>query len=117
MCLRYSAKPVVASPHHMALGGGCEITLHCDQVHAAAELYAGFVEAGVGLIPAAGGCKEMVLRAADEAGSDSDMQLTPRIRRVFELIAMAKVSSSALAARRLGILRERDHNTSNEYRR
>jgi len=117
MRLRYSVRPVVAAPHQRALGGGCEILVHCDQVHAAAELYAGFVEAGVGLIPAAGGCKEMVLRAADEAGSDSDMQLTPRIRRVFELIAMAKVSSSALEARRLGILRERDHITLNQDRR
>jgi len=59
----------------------------------------------------------MALRAADEAGSDSDMQLTPRIRRVFELIAMAKVSSSAMEARRLGILRERDHITLNQDRR
>src|SRR5207247_9107220 len=59
----------------------------------------------------------MVLSAANEAGSDSDMQLTTRIRRVFELIAMAKVSSSALEARRLGILRERDHITLNQDRR
>ena len=53
MRLRYSVRPVVAAPHQRALGGGCEILVHCDQVHAAAELYAGFVEAGVGLIPAA----------------------------------------------------------------
>ncbi len=117
MRLRYSEKPVVAAPHQRALGGGCEIIVHCDQVHAAAELYAGFVEVGVGLIPGAGGCKEMVLRAGDEAGSESDMDLFPRIRGVFELIAMAKVSSSALEARHFGILRERDHYTLNQAQR
>jgi 3-hydroxyacyl-CoA dehydrogenase len=117
MRLRYSEKPVVAAPHQRALGGGCEIMSHCDQIHAAAELYTGFVEAGVGLIPAAGGCKEMVLKAADEAGSDSDMALFPRIRGAFELIALAKVSGSALEARRLGFLRERDHYTLNQDQR
>ena len=117
MRLRYSEKPVVAAPHQRALGGGCEIIIHCDRIHAAAELYTGFVEVGVGLIPGAGGCKEMVLRAAEGAGSISDMGLFPRIRTVFELIAMAKVSSCALEARRFGILRERDHYTLNQDQR
>lgn len=117
MGLRYSEKPVVAAPHAMALGGGCEILVHCDQVHAAAELYTGFVEVGVGLIPGAGGCKEMVVRAADEAGSDSDMDLFPRVRKLFEMIGTAKVSGSALEARQMGILRERDHITLNREQR
>jgi 3-hydroxyacyl-CoA dehydrogenase len=98
----------VVAPHNLALGGGCEITLHGDQVRAPAELYIGFVEVAVGLIPAGGGCKEMVLRAAEAAGSDSDRALTPRIREAFELIALAKVSGSAMQARHLGLLRERD---------
>ncbi|HYK87859.1 MAG TPA: 3-hydroxyacyl-CoA dehydrogenase NAD-binding domain-containing protein [Acidobacteriota bacterium] len=117
MRLRYSEKPVVIAPHNMTLGGACEIAVHADQIHASAELYMGFVEVGVGLIPAAGGCKEMALRAAAEAGSDSDMDLTPRIRKVFELIAMAKVSTSALEARQLGLLREKDHVSMNAEHR
>ena len=117
MSLRYSEKPVVVAPHNMTLGGGCEIALHGDQIHASAELYMGFVEVGVGLIPGAGGCKEMVLRAAEEAGSDSDMALTPRIRKVFELIALAKVSTSALEARHSGLLRDKDHVSINAAHR
>jgi 3-hydroxyacyl-CoA dehydrogenase len=115
MRLRYSEKPVVAAPHNMALGGGCEIIIHCDQVHAPAELYAGFVEVGVGLIPGAGGCKEMVLRAADSAASESD--LFPAIKKAFELIALAKVSGSAQEARESGILRDVDHVTLNRDHR
>ncbi len=117
MRLRYSEKPVVVAPHHMALGGACEIAVHADQIHAAAELHMGFVEVGVGLIPAAGGCKEMVLRASEDAASDSDMDLMPRIRKAFELIALAKVSTSALEARYLGLLREKDHVSMNAAHR
>jgi 3-hydroxyacyl-CoA dehydrogenase len=117
MRLRYSEKPVVVAPHNMALGGGCEIALHGDQIHASAELYMGFVEVGVGLIPGAGGCKEMVLRAAEEAGSASDMALTPRVRKVFELIALAKVSTSALEARHFGLLSQKDHISMNAAHR
>ncbi len=117
MRLRYSEKPVVVAPHNMTLGGACEVTVHADQVRASAELYIGFVEVGVGLIPAAGGCKEMVRRVAEETGSSPDMELLPRIRRVFELIGMAKVSSSALEARHFGILRERDHISLDPSRR
>ncbi len=117
MRLRYFEKPVVAAPHNMTLGGACEIAVHVDQIHASVELYMGFVEVGVGLIPAAGGCKEMVCRAAEEAVSDSDMDLLPRLRKVFELIAMAKVSTSALDARHLGLLREKDHVSMNTTHR
>jgi len=117
MRLRYSEKPVVVAPHNVTLGGGCEIALHGDQIHASAELYMGFVEVSVGLIPGAGGCKEMVLRAAEEAGSDSDMALSPRIQKVFELIALAKVSASALVARQFGLMRDRDHVSMNAAHR
>ena len=101
----------------MALGGGCEIVIQSDQVHAAAELYIGFVEVGVGLVPAGGGCAEMVSRAAQEAGSDSDTDLFPRIRKVFELIGTARVSGSAAEARALGLLSERDHISMNQEQR
>ncbi len=115
--LRYSTKPVVVAPHGLALGGACEITMHGDLVRADSELYTGLVEVGVGLIPAAGGCKALVMRAVERAGSDSDMDLLPRIREVFELIGMAKVSSSALEARHLGLLRREDKIIMNGARR
>ncbi len=113
MRLRYSDRPVVAAPHNLTLGGACEMSLHADRVHASAELYMGLVETGVGLIPAAGGCKEMVLRAVRDAVSASDAEMGPRIRNAFELIALAKVSTSAPHARELGLLRESDHYSMN----
>lgn len=91
MAIKYAPKPVVVAPHQRALGGGCEFVLHAPRVQAAAELYMGLVEAGVGVIPAAGGCKELIARLKDP-------------RRVFELIGMAKVSTSAENARELGLL-------------
>jgi 3-hydroxyacyl-CoA dehydrogenase len=114
MNLRYSAKPVVVAPQGMALGGGCEITLHGDKARAAAEAYIGLVEVGVGLIPGGGGVKEMVLRAVDGATPDED--LFPRIRKVSETIATAKVSTSAMEARSLGFLRDTDPITMNRDR-
>ena len=69
MQLRYSDKPVVAAPFGLTLGGGCEITMHCDRARAAAETYIGLVEIGVGLIPGGGGTKEMALRATEQAVS------------------------------------------------
>lgn len=103
MALKYAAKPVVAVPFARALGGGCEIPLHCARVQASAETYMGLVEVGVGLIPAGGGCKEMLLRLKDA-------------RRAFELIGMAKVSSSAEDARQLGFLTKGDHVSMNPSR-
>jgi len=114
MNLRYSAKPVVVAPQGMALGGGCEITVHGDKARAAAESYIGLVEVGVGLIPGGGGVKEMVLRAVEGATPDED--LFPRIRKVSETIAMARVSTSAVEARELGFLRETDPITMNRDR-
>ena len=114
MNLRYSPKPVVVAPHGMALGGGCEITIHGDKARAAAEAYIGLVEVGVGLIPGGGGVKEMVLRAVEDATPDED--LFPRIRKVSETIAMARVATSAVEARELGFLRETDPITMNRER-
>ena len=114
MNLRYSAKPVVVATHGMALGGGCEITMHGDRARAAAESYLGLVEVGVGLIPAGGGVKEMVLRAVEDALPDED--LFPRIKKVSETIAMARVATSAVEAREIGFLRETDPITMNRDR-
>jgi len=91
MAIKYAAKPVVAAPFARALGGGCEIALHTHRVQASAELYMGLVEIGVGLIPGAGGCKELVARLKDP-------------RKIFELVGMAKVSTSAENAKELGLL-------------
>ena len=103
--LRYSAIPVVAAAQGLALGGGCELLMHCDRVVAALESYIGLVEVGVGLIPAGGGCKEFALRAMDEAkGGD----LLPFLRPYFEAMAMAKVSRSAEEAKQLGHLKSSD---------
>jgi 3-hydroxyacyl-CoA dehydrogenase len=114
MSLRYSSKPVVVAVHGMALGGGCEITMHGDKARAAAESYLGLVEVGVGLIPAGGGVKEMVLRAVDRSLPDED--LFPHIRKVSETIATAKVATSAVEAREIGFLRDTDPITMNKDR-
>src|SRR5262249_44817035 len=114
MLLRYSPKPVVVAPQGMALGGGCEITMHGDRARAAAESYIGLVEVGVGLIPGGGGVKEMVLRSTEGLGPDED--LFPRIKKVSETIAMARVSTSAVEARDLGFLRQSDPITMNRDR-
>jgi 3-hydroxyacyl-CoA dehydrogenase len=103
--LRYSSIPTVAAVDGLALGGGCEFILHCDRAAATLESYIGLVEAGVGLLPAGGGCKEAALRAAHEArGGD----LFPFVRRYFEVIAKAEVARSAEHAKELGYLRAAD---------
>ncbi|HEX8178642.1 MAG TPA: 3-hydroxyacyl-CoA dehydrogenase/enoyl-CoA hydratase family protein [Pyrinomonadaceae bacterium] len=109
MSLRYSTKPVVVAPFNLAIGGGCEFLLHGDRVRAAAELYTGLVEVGVGIIPAGGGTKEMTLRALDAIpkGMD-DADPFPFIKRAFETMALAKVSTSAMEARGLQFLRDDD---------
>jgi 3-hydroxyacyl-CoA dehydrogenase len=113
--LRYSDVPVVVAPGGLALGGGCEIALHADRVQAAAETYIGLVEAGVGLIPAGGGTKEMVVRAV-ETLAPGTTDLLPPIQRAFETIGFARVSTSAPDARRLGYLRPTDGVTMNRER-
>ena len=117
MSLRYSPKPVVVAPFNLALGGGCEFTLHADRVRASAELYTGLVEVGVGIVPAGGGTKEMTLRALDSIpkGVD-DADPFPFVKRAFETIALAKVATSAEEARQFGILGADDHVSMNADR-
>ncbi len=105
MRLKYSLVPVVAAIRGMAFGGGCEFQMHCARTVAAFESYIGLVEAGVGLLPAGGGLKEIALRAS-RAALDNDP--FPGIKKMFETVAMAKVSGSALEAKQLGLLRESD---------
>jgi 3-hydroxyacyl-CoA dehydrogenase len=103
MALKRSAVPVVVAPAGLALGGGCEVSLHGTHVQAAAETYIGLVEVGVGLIPAGGGTKEMLRRAAD-------------VQTAFETIGFGKVSTSGPDATRLGYLRPCDGITMNRER-
>lgn len=112
--LKYSPKPVVAAPFGMTLGGGCEYALGADRIRAAAELYMGLVEVGVGIIPAGGGCKEMLVRMVERVPKDSDVDFFPFVKRVFETIGMARVSTSAAEARELGFLRTSDGVTMNK---
>jgi 3-hydroxyacyl-CoA dehydrogenase len=105
MSLRYSPRPVVVAPFQMTFGGGCEMVLHADRVRAAAETYIGLVEVGVGIIPAGGGTKEMLVRAMDSIPKDmTDADPFPHLKRAFETIALAKVATSAEEARVLGFL-------------
>jgi len=108
MAIKYAPRPVVAAPQGMALGGGCEISLHAARVHAASELYMGLVETGVGLIPGGGGSKEMLIRANEHAAGGEDLDLFHAMKPVFEAIAMAKVGTSAEECRALGYLRPSD---------
>jgi 3-hydroxyacyl-CoA dehydrogenase len=108
LAIKYAPKPVVAAPQGMALGGGCEISLHAAKMHAAAEAYIGLVETGVGLIPGGGGTKEMLIHANEQAGSGDDLDLFHTLRPVFENIAIAKVGTSAEECRELGYLRRGD---------
>lgn len=104
MRLRYSSIPVVAAPHNLTLGGGCEICLHADKVVAHAEAYIGLVEFGVGVIPGGGGTKEFALRISDSF-RDGDVELNT-FREKFLNIGQAKVSTSAYEAFDLGILKK-----------
>jgi 3-hydroxyacyl-CoA dehydrogenase len=103
MALKYSPRPVVSAPFGMTLGGGAEVAMSARRIQAAAETYMGLVETGVGLIPAGGGCKEMLLRLGDP-------------KRAFELIGYAKVSESAAQARTFGFLTGADQITMNRER-
>lgn len=105
--LKRFEKPVIAAPHRMTLGGGVEACMPADQVIAAAETYYGLVEVGVGLIPAGGGCKELALRASQQASlADADVQ--PYINQYFQTVGTATVSSSGHDAKRLGLLKQTD---------
>ncbi|BCG47205.1 3-hydroxyacyl-CoA dehydrogenase [Citrifermentans bremense] len=116
MAIKYSKIPVVAAPHGLAFGGGCETCLHADAINAHAETYMGLVEIGVGLIPAGGGTKEMAIRAvrlAEENGAD----VSPFLFRNYQNIAMGKVSSSAAELMALGLMRQGDGITLDLERR
>ncbi len=117
MSLRYSPKPVVVAPFQMVFGGGCEMVLHADRVRAAGETYIGLVEVGVGIIPAGGGTKEMLVRALDAIpkGAD-DADPFPFVKRAFETIALAKVATSAEEARSFGFLSADDTISMNSDR-
>ncbi|WP_159951320.1 3-hydroxyacyl-CoA dehydrogenase/enoyl-CoA hydratase family protein [Polaribacter septentrionalilitoris] len=104
MRMRYSSIPTISAPHGMALGGGCEISLHADKVVAAAETYMGLVEFGVGVIPGGGGSKEMALRASDSFNK-GDVELNI-LQENFLTIGMAKVSTSGYEAFDLGLLQK-----------
>ena len=108
LALREAPAPVVAAPFQRALGGGVEITMAADRVVAHAESYMGLVEAGVGLVPGWGGCKEMVRRHVSPHMHAADVNPGPHLRQVFETIGFAKVSTSAQEAVALGYLSEHD---------
>jgi 3-hydroxyacyl-CoA dehydrogenase len=104
MRLRYSGIPTVAATQGYVFGGGCEFVMHCDRVVATLESYMGLVEAGVGLLPAGGGCKEFALRAARESKGD----LFASLKEYYMMIATAKVAASGIEAQELRFLRASD---------
>jgi len=108
MGLRHGPMPVVAAPYGMTLGGGAECTMSCAAAVVHAELYMGLVEAGIGVVPAGGGLKEIVRRASAWASEVDDGDPYPWVRRGFEAAAQAKVSTSAHEARRMGFLAATD---------
>lgn len=120
--VKFCTRPVVTASFGMTLGGGCEINLHSAARQPHSELYMGLVETGVGLLPGGGGCKEMLLRALDNAkavrpdGRGESVEVMEGLKRIFETIAMAKVSTSAYEARAMGFLSEGDLITMNRER-
>ena len=120
--IKFSAKPVVIAPFGLALGGGCEVSLHAAARQPHAELYMGLVEVGVGLLPGGGGCKEMLLRAVDSSssirpdGRGESVETLEAMKKTFETIATAKVATSAHEARVLGFVSDSDHITINRER-
>ncbi|WP_374318756.1 3-hydroxyacyl-CoA dehydrogenase/enoyl-CoA hydratase family protein [Pseudoxanthomonas kaohsiungensis] len=104
--IKYALVPVVAAVRGLALGGGCEFQMHSARTVAHLESYIGLVEAGVGLLPAGGGLKELAVRASRAAGPGGDV--FAELKKTFETVAMAKVSTSAVEAKELGLLRQDD---------
>ncbi len=114
MAIKYSAVPVIVSPHNMALGGGCEFVLHSNRPVLSPETYMGLVEVGVGLLPAGGGTKEMTLRSLDKNRGGIALN---HLLKSFELLAMGKVSTSAREAITMGLLDSRAVIASNDSTR
>jgi 3-hydroxyacyl-CoA dehydrogenase len=120
--IKFCPRPVVVAPFGFCLGGGAEMALHAARRHPHAELYMGLVETGVGLLPGGGGCKEMTLRAVDAAMAvhgamrSESVEVIEALKRAFETIAMAKVGTSAVEARHMGLLSEGDRITLNRER-
>ncbi len=110
--LKFSMVPTVAAVDGLALGGGCEFIMHSDRAVATLESYIGLVEAGVGLLPAGGGCKEFAMRAAADAKGG---EISPFIQKYFKAVAMAEVGRSAEQARDLGYLRPTDRIVMNRF--
>jgi 3-hydroxyacyl-CoA dehydrogenase len=108
MALKYSHAPVVSAPHGLTLGGGCEAAMHSSKTVAAAETYMGLVEVGVGLLPGAGGTKEMAVRCIGDTALDSRVDRVGLLQKAFEQIALGKVSTGAGDARQMGFLRAGD---------
>ena len=105
--LKFAPFPVVACPHGMTLGGGCEVSLHAAHRVAAAETYAGLVEIGVGLIPAAGGTKELALKAYELAAHGENADPMKFLEKAFKNIALAQVSTSGFNAIELALFKSR----------
>jgi 3-hydroxyacyl-CoA dehydrogenase len=114
--LRRSPFPVVSAAFGLTLGGGCEFSLYADRVQAHAELYMGLVEIGVGVIPAGGGTTELLFRFTEALAPYPEADPFEALKRAFQLIGMAATSTSALDARRLGLLRSTDRVTMNRDR-
>jgi len=116
--LKYALVPTIAAVDGLALGGGCEFSIHCTRIVATLESYIGLVEVGVGVLPAGGGCKEMAQRAAQEAqrfANDNRVDVFPFVRRYFQNIAMGEVAKSAEMAREMGYLRPSDRIVLNRF--
>jgi len=112
MRMKYLGKPVVTAPAGMALGGGCEIAMHAAKCQPCGETYIGLVEVGVGVIPAGGGCKEIMVRLTEgipDGAIEAGLNLQHFYSKAFENIAMAKVATSAVEAMELGYVRKTDN--------
>ena len=98
MRAKHSRKPVVTAPHGLTLGGGLEVAMHSAATRASREMYAGLVEVGVGLIPAGGGCKELVFRLLGSVPAGVKMETSAILQQIFQYVGMAKVSMSVSSA-------------------
>jgi 3-hydroxyacyl-CoA dehydrogenase len=114
MRAKYSAKPVVTTPHGLTLGGGCEVAMQASACVATGELYMGLVEVGVGLLPGAGGCKEMIFRTVGSIPEGVKVDPFPFIEKAFMTIGMAQTSTSGEEARGIGFLRPTDALSMNQ---